>query len=110
MSDHPIPPTARAGVPTRLVAANAALLGILAVLTIAGMQTSADAQPAGQRSRGDYTILSGRYQGGTSSAVFVVDAANQEVLALTWNRTKNELEPVGMRSMLADSQRQAPPR
>ena len=109
MSDHPTPP--RTSVPARLVAANAALLGILAVLTIAGMQSSAGAQqPAAQRSRGDYTIVSGRYQGGTASAVFVVDGANQEVLALTWNRTKNEFEPIGIRNMLADGQRQAPPR
>jgi hypothetical protein len=108
MNDHPAP--ARAAAPTRLIAANAALLGLLAVLTIAGMQSPAGAQSGVQRSRGEYTLVSGRYQGGTASAVYVVDSANQEVLALIWNRTKNEFEPLGMRSMLADGQRQAPPR
>lgn len=108
MSDQSTP--VRGGAPTRLIAANAALLGLLAVLTIAGMQSPAEAQSGTARGRGDYTILSGRYQGGTASAVYVVDSANQEVLALIWNRTKQELEPLGMRSMLADGQRQAPPR
>ncbi len=108
MSDHAAP--SRTGLPARLVAANAALLGILAVLTIAGMNSPAGAQPGAQRGRGDYTIVSGRYQGGTANAVYVVDAANQEVLALTWNRTKNEFEPIGVRSLLSDGQRQSAPR
>lgn len=113
MSDHPVPVvSARSPVPTRLIAANAALLALLAVLTIAGMQSQADAQPGSSaaRGRGEYTMVSGRYQGGTASAIYLVDSANQEVLALTWNRTKNEFEPLGMRSMLADGQRNAPPR
>jgi hypothetical protein len=108
MSDHPTPP--RAGAPARLIAANAALLGVLAILTIAGMQSTAGAQQGAQRSRGEYTMVSGSYQGGTASAVYLVDSANQEVLALLWNRTKSEFEPLGIRSMLADGQRQAPPR
>jgi hypothetical protein len=96
--------------PVRLIAANAALLGVLAVLTIVGMNAPAGAQPGSQRGRGEYTMVSGRYQGGTASAVYLVDSANQEVLALTWNRTKNEFEPLALRSMLMDSQHQAPPR
>jgi len=105
----------RTTLPTRLVAANAALLALLAVLTIAGMQTPAGAQPAGgggagTRGRGDYTLISGRFQGGTASAVYVIDGANQEILALTWDRTKNAFEPVGVRSMFSDGQRQSPAR
>jgi len=109
MSDQvSLPQTA--SVSPKLIAANVALLGVLAALTIAGMQSPAGAQSGLPRGRGDYTMLSGRYQGGNSNAVYVIDGANQEVLALTWNRTKIEFEPVGVRSMLADGQRQAPPR
>ena len=102
----------RTPVPVRLIAANAALLAALAVLTIVGLQSPAGAQPGGaaQRGRGDYTMVSGRYQGGTSNMVYLLDSANQELLALEWNRNRNEFAPLGLRSLVDDSRRQAPPR
>jgi hypothetical protein len=105
----------RTGVPARLIAANAVLLLALAVLTVAGVQSQAGAQPgaggaAGQRGRGDYTMVSGRYQGGTANMVYVLDSANQELLALEWNRNRNEFVPLGLRSLVDDGRRLAPPR
>jgi hypothetical protein len=109
MPNHPAPTQART--PTRLIAANAALLAVLACLTIAGMNAPADAQSRGaQRGRGEYTMVSGNFQGGSASAVYLIDSTNQEVVALTWNRTKHEFEPLALRSMIADSQRQSTPR
>lgn len=105
--------TVRPGVPARLIAANAVLLLALAVLTIAGVQSPAGAQPgagAAQRGRGDYTMVSGRYQGGTANMVYVLDSANQELLALEWNRNRNEFVPLGLRSLVDDGRRLAPPR
>ena len=95
----------------RLIALNAALLAALAFATIAG---TASAQPGGEgaalgRARGDYTLISGRYQGGTAGAVYVLDASNQDILALTWDRTRDRFNIVGHRSLIEDSrvQRQA---
>ena len=109
MTDQPLP-SPRAGVSPRLIALNAALLGTLAVLPIAGAYVPAAAQPGVNRGRGEYTMVSARYQGGTANGVFILDAANQEVLGLSWNRNRNEFEPIGLRSLLSDGQRQAPPR
>jgi hypothetical protein len=89
----------------RLIALNAALLAALAIATIAG---TASAQPGGAgaalgRARGDYTLISGRYQGGTAGAVYVLDASNQDILALTWDRTRDRFNIVGHRSLIEDS-------
>lgn len=103
----------RQGPPVRLIAANVVLLGALAVLTIVGLQSPAGAQPGGApavRGRGDYTMVSGRYQGGTANMVYLLDSANQELLALEWNRNRNEFVPLGLRSLVEDGRRQAPPR
>lgn len=104
----------RQGPPVRLIAANVVLLGALAALTIVGLQSPAGAQPGAAapavRGRGDYTMVSGRYQGGTANMVYLLDSANQELLALEWNRNRNEFVPLGLRSLVEDGRRQAPPR
>jgi hypothetical protein len=110
------PQSERPVVPVRLIAANAVLLAALAVLTVAGVQSQAGAQPGGgagaaaQRGRGDYTMVSGRYQGGTANMVYLLDSANQELLALEWNRNRNEFTPLGLRSLVDDGRRLAAPR
>lgn len=101
----------------RLIALNAALLMGLAAATIAG---TASAQPGGAggaggasaavgRARGEFTLVSGRYQGGTSGAVYVLDASNQDILALSWDRTRDRFNIIGHRSLNEDArvQRQA---
>ncbi len=126
---HPIPdgsaPTCCAaeshaisrGRPARgLVAFNLALLLVLGAVTIigsleAGAQSGGAGAGAGAtgarptpRARGDYTMVSGRYQGGTSNAIYVLDAANGELLALSWDRGRNELEIIGHRRIADDAQ------
>jgi hypothetical protein len=96
----------------KLLALNAALLAGLAFAAL--MPRAADAQPGANpqagRLRGDYTLIAGRYQGGTASAIYIIDAANQELIALSWDRTNNRINPLGHRSLLDDSRYLSKPR
>jgi hypothetical protein len=98
----------------RLVALNAALLGVLVLVTVMGSrpttaQTSTPG-PMAARGRGDYTMVSGKYSGATSSAVYIVDVANQEVVVLGWDRTNSRLNPIGFRSLVDDAHYLTKPR
>lgn len=84
-----------------LLGVNALLLVVLAVVTAA---PSAQAQRGGQaRARGQYTMVSGRVVGGNANTVFVLDAANQEMIGLSWNQTRKGLEGAGYRDLTLDS-------
>ncbi len=100
----------------KLIALNAALLAALAVATFTGSRT-ADAQPTSARSgeqngrlRGEYTIIAGTIQGGTTSALYIIDAANQDLIALSWDRTNNRANPLGYRSLTDDAKYLTKPR
>lgn len=86
----------------RLAGLNIALLAVLAGVTMLSLR-NADAQPVAttSRARGEYTMVSGRYVGGTSNAVYVFDAVNRELLALTYDRTRG-LEVLGHRRLADD--------
>jgi len=92
--------------PRGLIALNAALLLVLAVVTLApathaqrGTGTGAGAG----RARGQYTMVAGKVTGGNSHAVYLVDANNQELLALLWSQTGKGLDVVGYRDLRADT-------
>jgi len=88
-----------------LVVLNAALLAGLAVVMwsqTAGAQNSAE-RPASGRNRGEYTMISGRTNAGGADAIYVLDAANQEVIALRWDVAKQSLIGIGYRNLTADS-------
>lgn len=94
----------------RLIGLNIALLIGLAIVTLASTPRLFAQNQFGQnqpalRPRGEYTMVSGRYQGSTTSAVYILDAANQELVVLDWNRDKKRFEPIGMRRLTDDSQR-----
>lgn len=108
MNDNPTPPPPTHPIARRLIGLNVALLLVLGAVTIVGGFEAA-AQPgaattAPPRPRGDYTVVSGRYQGGTSNAIFVLDAANGELMALAWDRSRNEMEVIGHRKLADDTQ------
>jgi hypothetical protein len=85
----------------RLIAANFVLFAILLVVMIIP-RAGADSQPTG-RARGNYTMVSGRIQGNTTHGVYILDSANQELVALTWERGQNRFNaPVGYRNLIQD--------
>ncbi len=106
---EPSPAPARVRADPRLVAVNAALVVALAALLLIaprpGHAQPADdrAGPAAARPRGQYTMLSGQYKGGTSSAVYILDTSNQELVALRWDRTNKRFEPIGYRNIADDA-------
>ena len=75
-----------------LLVLNAALVGVLLLVSV---PSGADAQQAGARGRGDYTMVSGRVQGSSEDAVWIVDAANEEIMALRWDISRENVQFIG---------------
>lgn len=85
-----------------LIALNALLIGVLALVTLA---PGVSAQPqARARPKGQYTVLDGKYQGAAEAALYVFDASNQELLALRWDRSRGTLGTIGYRDVAADAE------
>ena len=80
-----------------LLALNAALLVLLAIVTLS---PSVEAQIRG---RGTYTMVAGRANGTESSAVYIVDAANQELMIIAYNGNTKLLDGIGYRNLVIDS-------
>lgn len=90
-----------------LIAANVALLGAVVVLAFTrGADAQNSGQPAGNRARGDYTMVAGKTNSGGPSAVYILDAANQEVVALKWDSSKSTVIGIGYRNLATDAQSQ----
>jgi hypothetical protein len=86
-----------------LLGVNLALLIALAVVSILPEpDASVAAQPAG-RGRGDYTLVSGRSQGSTASTIYILDAVNQELIAVRWNDSRRMLEGLDYRDLGGDT-------
>jgi hypothetical protein len=97
-----------------LVGLNLVLLAALAWVVVGRGGPSAVAQSGGagggglppgvvNRPRGDYVMVSGKMQGAPSHAVFVIDTANQELIAIKWDRAADQLVGIGYRNMAADA-------
>lgn len=80
-----------------LLVINVALLCILAVVTLAPT-VSAQA-----RRRGDYTLVGGGANGANSSVVYIIDAANQEMMVTMYDTTNKVLTGVGYRNLARDA-------
>jgi len=87
----------------RLIGLNVALLLALGAVTLATRAGAQNDGAGGGRGRGEYTLVSGRVQGATTHTIYVLDAANQELVALGWNRNTNQAEVVGFRSLADDA-------
>lgn len=120
--NHGSPPnveTATASAPLRsganlkaLLAINLLLLVLLAAVTWGGSIATAqnDARP-----RGEYTMVAGPAQGTDSSVIYLVDAINQELTAVTYNTSTKRIDGVAYRNLRRDANsvvrgRQAPGR
>lgn len=84
-----------------LIGLNIALLAALAAVTLGPWARAREEQPG--RKRGEYTMVGGQYQGGDSNAVFILDAVNQEMIALRWNEGSRSMEGIGYRDLAADA-------
>ncbi len=80
-----------------LLAINAALLGLLALVSFA---STAGAQGRG---RGEYMMVGGGANGANSAVVYIVDAANQEMIAATYNDNTKVLDGIGYRNLAQDA-------
>ncbi|MCH8344122.1 MAG: hypothetical protein IH983_09045 [Planctomycetes bacterium] len=80
-----------------LLALNAVLLGLLAVVTFGPTVAAQD------RGRGDYTMVAGRANGADSSVVYIVDTANQELIAVTYSQSNKRVDGIGYRNLAGDS-------
>ncbi len=85
-----------------LAVVNGALILALGLLMLS---TPATAQPGGAaRVRGEYTVVAGKTSsGGSNSAVYILDAANREMIAVRWDQGRKSLIGIGYRNLDADS-------
>jgi hypothetical protein len=88
-----------------LIVLNGVLLAVLAAMAAVPI---AEAQVQAVRARGEYTMVAGRTNAGGPAAVYIVDAANQEMVVLRWDQSKHSMIGLGYRNILGDG-RAAPP-
>ena len=82
-----------------LIALNAVLLLALAAVSLA---PTVSAQ-AGSRARGQYGMISGEVQGAEVAAIYIVDASNQEMISLYWDRNRRGFAALGYRNLAEDA-------
>ena len=87
-----------------LVLLNGALLAVLAAVTLS--PTTHGQAATGQRARGEYTMVAGRIMGGSTTVAYVVDTANQEMIAVRWNEGQKGLDGIGYRNLAQAAQAQ----
>lgn len=75
-----------------LLVLNAALLALLAAVVLS---PAASAQSGPARARGTYTMVGGKVIGSPEDAIYIVDAANQEMVAAKWDRSRKALKFLG---------------
>jgi hypothetical protein len=87
-----------------LVAVNAALVFAIGWVTLAPFATAQAEAPS--RSPGQYMLVGGPVRSGNTNAVYVLDAANREMVALRWIDSRGRLEGIGYRNLETDLQQQ----
>ncbi len=83
-----------------LVAVNMALLAALALASMTRGQAAAGNQP--QRGRGQYVAVPAKAQGLSTGVLYIADTANEELLALRWDKGTGTFEVVGFRDLVND--------
>jgi len=83
-----------------LVALNAGLVASLGGVLF-GPRAIAQAGNAA-RAPGEYTLVGGDMPGTTDNTIFVLDAANRELIALEWSQSRSRLEGIGFRDLAED--------
>jgi hypothetical protein len=85
--------------------ASAIVLNVVlgSIVTAKYWPTRAEAQAGKARARGDYTMTTGKSNVGGPDVICVLDAANQEMLFLRWDQSKQQLMAQGYRSLSQDA-------
>lgn len=84
-----------------LVALNVGLL--VALSLVAGLRPAgAQNAPGVARARGEYTMVAGKSNAGGTEVVYVIDASNQEIVALKWDQSRQAMTALGYRAMGGD--------
>jgi hypothetical protein len=90
---------ARRKSPPPVVVVNVVLLA--AVLALALTPSAGARQPT--RARGAYTMVSGSIQGGNADVLYIIDSANQELIAVNWDTSRGSLNVIGYRNLAVDA-------
>lgn len=63
------------------------------------------AQPS-SRARGQYSMVAGELRsGGQASAIYIIDSINEEMIAVRWNQSRDQLDGLDYRSLEMDGNR-----
>ena len=84
-------------IPKGLIALNAALVALLAVVTFA------PAVKAQTKARGQYTMVAGGVNNSQSSVVYIADTVNQELMVVTYDPIGKRLDGIAYRNLAADA-------
>ncbi len=82
-----------------LIVANALLLATACVALVRTTQAQAEAV----RPRGQYTMISGKTNQGGPHAVYILDAASREVVAIRWDQSRQSFIGLGYRDLAQDA-------
>ncbi|MEQ8769149.1 MAG: hypothetical protein RIB60_01415 [Phycisphaerales bacterium] len=88
-----------------LLALNGALVAVLGFVTLGPDATAQGESP--DRLRGEYVLVGGDIPFGNESAIYILDSANQEMVAVRWTSSSGasgKLEAIGYRDLRADTQ------
>lgn len=85
-----------------LVAVNMALLAALALASMTRGQPAAGNQAQPQRGRGQYVAVPAKVQGLSTGVMYIADTANEELVALRWDKGAGTFEVVGFRDLVND--------
>ena len=90
---------------------HAALAGAIVLNVVLGAilvgkysPTRAEAQGGKPRARGEYTMTTGKSNVGGPDVICVLDAANQEMIFLRWDQSRQQLMAQGYRSLTQDAE------
>lgn len=84
-----------------LVGVNVGLLAVIAGAGVARIEAQAQDE-TGRRPRGEYTMISAKTNQGGPHAIWVLDASNQEMIAMKWDQSRQMLVGLGYRGLEGD--------
>ena len=86
-----------------LVMLNVALLLGLGLVSLSPKAVAQIGTQPSPRVRGEYSVVGGATIGGVSSTIYVLDTANRELVALSWNDSTHSLDGIGYRDLDTDA-------